>query len=133
MSISLEQLIKIRGLSLDELRVRSRQKAAKLRDRFRRARAPEMSDEELAREFHPVWRDGTGEEAADMLRCRMRARSRPFLPSLGHRRKIVDMMNRRFPAERDAIIETAEAALRGKFSLLGHDMLSFVDPPYSPI
>src|SRR5262245_32857319 len=133
MSISLEQLSKIRGLSLDELRVRSRQGGAKLRDRFRRVRAPEMSDEELAGEFHPVWRDGTGEESADMLRCRMRARSRLFLPSLGHRRKVVEMMNRRFPAERDTIIETAEAALQGKFSLLGHDMLSFGDPPYSPI
>jgi len=133
MLISLEQLSKIRGLSLDELRVRSRQGAIKLRDRFRRVRAPEMSDEELAREFHPVWRDGTGEESADMLRCRMRARSRLILPSLGHRRKVVEMMNRRFPAERDTIIETAEAALQGKFSLLGHDMLSFGDPPYSPI
>src|SRR5262245_13440162 len=133
MHISLEHLSKIRGVSLNELGVRSRQGAAKLRDRFRRARAPQMSDEELAHEFHPVWRDGTGEEAADMLRCRMRARSRCFLPSLGQRRKIVEMMNRRFPAERDAIINTAEAALRGKFSLLGHVCLSFGDPPHKPI
>ena len=133
MSISIENLRKIRGMSLDELRVRSRQGAAKLRDRLRRARAPEMSDAELAREFHPVWRDGTGEEAADMLRCRMRARSRCFLPSLRRRGKIVEMMNRRFPAERDAIINTADSALRGKFSLLGHGALSFGDPPFSPI
>src|SRR5262245_7253812 len=133
MSINLKQLGKIRGMSLDELRVRSRQEASKLRDRFRRKRAPEMSDAELAREFHPVWRDGTGEEAADRLRCRMRTRNRCFLPSLRRREKIVEMMNRRFPAERDAIIKTAEAALRGKFSLLGHDALSFGDPPYTPI
>jgi uncharacterized heparinase superfamily protein len=133
MSISLEQLGKIRGLSLDELRVRSRQGASKLRDRLRRARAPEMSDAELAREFHPVWRDGTGEESADRLRCHMRARGRCFLPSLRQRGKIVEMMNRRFPAERDAIIKTADSALRGKFSLLGHGALSFGDPPYSSI
>src|SRR5262247_2367181 len=133
MLISLEQLNKIRGLSLDELRVRMRQGAAKLRDRFRRERAPEMSDAELAREFHPVWRDGTGEEAADRLRCRMRARGHCFLPALARRGKIVEMMNRRFPAERDAIINTAESALRGKFSLFGHGALSFGDPPYSPI
>src|SRR5215471_1610504 len=133
MSISLKRLSKIRGMSLDELRVRSRQGAAKLRDRFRRGRAPEMRDAELAREFHPVWRDGTGEEAADRLRCRMRARSRCFLPSLARRGKIVEMMSRRFPAERDAIINAAESALRGKFSLLGHGALSFGDPPYSPI
>src|SRR6266545_22402 len=133
MSIRLKQIGKIRGMSLDELRVRLRQGAAKLRDRFRRERAPEMSDAELAREFHPVWRDGTGEEAADKLRCRMRTKSDCFLPSLARRRKIVEMMNRRFPAERDAIINTAESALRGKFSLLGHGALSFGDPPYSPI
>jgi hypothetical protein len=106
---------------------------ARLSDRFRRAPAPEMSDEELAHEFHPVWRDGTAEEAADMLRCRMRARRRSFLPSLEQRRKVVETMNRRFPAERDAIIKTAEAAIRGKFSLLGHDTLSFGDPPEAPI
>src|SRR5262245_10597865 len=133
MSISLKQIGKIRGMSLDELRVRSRQVAAKLRDRFRRERSQEMSDAELAREFHPVWRDGTGEEAADKLRGRMRARSRCFLPSLARRGKIVEMMNRRFHAEGDAIIKTAEAALRGKFLLLGHAALSFGDPPYSPI
>ncbi|HEU0173032.1 MAG TPA: alginate lyase family protein [Blastocatellia bacterium] len=133
MPISLKQLSKFRSVSLDELRVRSRQGAAKLSDRFRRASAPEMSDEELAHEFHPVWRDGTGEEAADKLRCRMRARSRCFLPSLEQRRNVVEMMNWRFPDERDAIINTAEAALRGKFSLLGHASLSFGDPPYSPI
>jgi Heparinase II/III-like protein/Heparinase II/III N-terminus len=133
MSIGLKQIGKIRGMSLDELRVRSRQGAAKLRDRFRRERAPEMSDAELAREFHPVWRDGTGEEAADRLRCRRRTKSGCFLPSLARRRKIVEIMNLRFPAERDAIINTAESALRGKFSLLGHGALSFGDPPYSPI
>src|SRR6266540_4713918 len=109
MSIRLKQIGKIRGMSLDELRVRLRQGAAKLRDRFRRERAPEMSDAELAREFHPVWRDGTGEEAADKLRCRMRTKSDCFLPSLARRRKIVEMMNRRFPAERDAIINTARS------------------------
>src|SRR5215813_10738339 len=133
MPISLKQLSKIRSVSLDELRVRSRQEVAKWSDRFRRAPAPEMSDEDLAHEFHPVWRDGTGEEAADKVRCRMRARGRCFLPSLAQRRKVVEVMNRRFPAERDAIIKTAEAALRGKFSLLGHAGLSFGDPPYSPI
>ena len=37
MPINLEQISKIRGLSLDELRVRSRQGAARLSDRFRRA------------------------------------------------------------------------------------------------
>jgi uncharacterized heparinase superfamily protein len=133
MSISFKHLSKFRGVSFDELRVRSRQRAAMLGDRLRRRRAPEMSDQELANEFHPVWRYGTVAESADKLRCRMLARSRCFLPSLGQRATIVEMMNRRFPAERDAIIETAEAALSGRFSLLGHTGLSFGAPPGSPI
>jgi hypothetical protein len=133
MAIRIKRLSEIRRLSLEELRVRSRQRAARLGDRFRRARAPEMSDEQLAHEFHPVWRFGTGEEAAGKLCGRMRARNPCFLPSLGERGTIVEMMNQRFPAERDAIIKTAEAALKGKFSLLGHPCLSFGDPPFSPI
>src|SRR5262245_36488500 len=116
MTFSLEQLSKIRGASFDELRVRSRQEVAKLSDRFRRARAPEMSDEDLANEFHSAWRYGTGEEAADALRCRMRARSRCFPPSLERRRKIVEMMERRFPADGDDIIKTAVAELYGTTS-----------------
>ncbi|HEU0174243.1 MAG TPA: alginate lyase family protein [Blastocatellia bacterium] len=130
MPISIERLGKIRGMSLDELRVRSCQRFARLSDRLRRDRAPEMSDKELFREFNPVWR---GECAADALRHCLRTKNRRFLPSLEQRRKIVETMNRRFPAERDAIIKTAEAALAGKFSLLGHASLSFSDPPDSPI
>jgi uncharacterized heparinase superfamily protein len=89
-----------------------------------------MSDDELFGEFNPVWRGGC---AADALRHCLRAKSRRFLPSLKQRREIVEVMNRRFPHERDAIINTAEAALAGKFSLLGYVGLSFGDPPDSPI
>src|SRR6266540_3363978 len=130
MPISPEQLGKIRGISLNELRVRSRQRIARLSDRLRRGRAPEMSDDELFSEFNPIWR---GECVADALRHCLRAKNRRFLPSLEQRSEIVGMMNRRFPDERDAIINTAEAALAGKFSLLGHVGLSFGDPPDSPI
>src|SRR5215468_1718656 len=130
MPISLEQLGKIRGVSLNELRVRSRQRFARLSDRLRRGRAPEMSDDELFSEFNPVWR---GECAADTLRRCMLAKNRRFLPSLEQRRNIVEIMNRRFPDERDDIINTAECALTGIFSLLGHIGLSFGDPPDSPI
>jgi uncharacterized heparinase superfamily protein len=130
MPISLEQLGKIRGISLNELRVRSCQRFARLSDRLRRGRAPEMTDDELFNEFNPIWR---GECVADALRRFLRAKNRRFLSSLEQRREIVGMMNRRFPDERDAIINTAEAALAGKFSLLGHAGLSFGDPPESPI
>src|SRR5215831_6639408 len=130
MPISFKQLGKIRGVSLDELRVRSRQRFARLSDRLRRGRAPEMSDDELFSEFNPVRR---GECVADALRRCLRAKDRRFLPSLEQRRDIVEVMSRRFPDVRDAVINIAEAALRGKFSLLGHVGLSFGDPPDSPI
>jgi uncharacterized heparinase superfamily protein len=122
--------VRVRQASLDELRVRSRQWGARLIDRLWRSRAPEMSDNELFGEFNPVRR---GECAADALRHCLQSKNRRFLPSLERRGKIVEMMNWRFPAERDAIIKTAEAALAGKFSLLGHANLSFGDPPGSPI
>jgi hypothetical protein len=89
-----------------------------------------MSDDELFDEFNPVWR---GRCAAVALRQCLRAKSRRFLPSLERRREIVEVMNRRFPDERDDIINIAEAALAGMFSLLGHIGLSFGDPPDSPI
>src|SRR5215468_4566086 len=130
MPISLEQLGKIRGVSLNELRVRSRQRFARFSDRLRLGRAPEMSDEGLFGEFNPIWR---GECMADALRRCMRAKNRRFLPSLEQRIEIVGMMSHRFPDERDAIINSAECALTGIFSLLGHIDLSFGDPPDSPI
>src|SRR5262249_32795185 len=98
MPISIERLSKIRGVSLRELRIRPRRGSDKLGDRFRRTRATEVSDEELFHEFHSVGRDGPGEGTADMLRYRLRARNRLFLPSLKQRRVIVEMMNRRSPA-----------------------------------
>ena len=125
MPISLEQLGKIRGVSLDELRVRSRQRFAKLSDRLRRARAPEMSDDGAFQRIPSRLARRDRRRAADTLRCRLRARNRRFLPSLEQRGEIVEMMNRRFPDERDAIIKTAESALAGRFSLLGHGALEF--------
>jgi uncharacterized heparinase superfamily protein len=89
-----------------------------------------MSDDELFSEFSPIWR---AECEADTLRRCLRAKNRHFPPSLERRVEIVGMMNRRFPDERDAIINIAECALTGIFSLLGHIGLSFGDPPDSPI
>src|SRR5215470_15842349 len=105
MPVSLEQFGKIRGVSLNELRVRSCQGFARLSDRLRRGSAPEMSDDELFSEFNPIWRGKRLDDA--LLQC-LRAKNRRFLPSLEQRIEIVGMMNHRFPDERDAIINTAE-------------------------
>ncbi|HEY6402489.1 MAG TPA: heparinase II/III family protein, partial [Blastocatellia bacterium] len=126
MPVRFKQLSKIRRLSLDELRVRSGQRFAILSDRWRRGPAPEMSDDELFSEFYPSW---MGSCEADTLRHSLLAKTRPFLRWLEKRKKIVEVMNHRFPCERDAIIDIAEAALAGKFSLLGHTGLSFGDSP----
>ncbi len=88
-----------------------------------------MNDEELFSEFDPVYREGINEGVADAMRRHMRAKNRRFLPVFDMRRKIVGMMNHRFPEERDAIIDAAEASIAGKFSLLGHANLIFGDPP----
>ncbi|MBO0860339.1 MAG: alginate lyase family protein [Chloracidobacterium sp.] len=130
MQFSLERLSKIRQLTLNELRIRAVQRFAILSDRLRRGRAHQMSDDELLHEFKPSWR---GEDAADTLSHSLQAKSRPFLPWLEDRKKIVEIMKRRFRSERATIIKTAEDALAGKFSLLGHSGLSFGDPPDTPI
>jgi uncharacterized heparinase superfamily protein len=130
MAVSLERFGKIRGLSLDELKVRSGQRFAILSERLRRGHTPEMSDDELFSEFDPAWRGATVD---DTLRECLRTKARRFLPSLDQRRRIVRMMSHRFPDECEAIIDTAKAALAGKFTLLGHASLSFGDPPDSPI
>jgi hypothetical protein len=133
MTINLEQLGKLRGRSFRELRVRGGQEVAKLRDRLVQAHAPEMSDDELLREFAPDARDGSGEGTADLLRHRLRSKRKLFLPSIEQRKIIVETMNRRFQPERDAIIANAEKALSGQFDLLGLTGLDFGNPQGSAI
>lgn len=128
MNINVAKLKKLGGMGLSEVMGRSQQEFAKLADRIFIASAGEMSDEALYREFKTAMRNGSGEGTADLLRDRLREGTGLFLPPLAERKAIVETMNSRFPAERDAIIAGAERALAGKFDLLGYTNLDFGNP-----
>ncbi len=128
MSLNIAKLNKLRDMRLGELAGRSQQEFVKLADRLFIASAGEMSDEALYREFHPSARNGSGEGTVELLRDRLRAGTGLFLPPLADRCGIVEMMNRRFPVERDAIIASAEKAARGRLDLLGYADLDFGRP-----
>ncbi|MGH9838073.1 MAG: alginate lyase family protein [Blastocatellia bacterium] len=125
---NIAKLNKLRGMRLSELTGRSQQEFVKLADRLFIASAGEMSDEALYREFLPIARNSSGEGTVELLRDRLRAGTGLFLPPLADRRGIVEMMNRRFPVERDAIIASAEKSARGRLELLGHADLDFGHP-----
>src|SRR5205085_233956 len=116
---------KLRGKSLRELGVRGRQELAKIGERWLGTR--ELSDAALRREIHDAARNGTALGSAARLLERRRAASRAtaFLPALRHGQAIAHLMAERFAAEREAIIERAERARRGRFDLLGLRDLSF--------
>jgi len=137
MSANLAQLKKLRGKSLRELRARSRQELAKLSERLLSSTAVEMSDAALLREINPSSRHGSCAGAVAFITERIRASAAPHerasaewtcFPSLAQRPAIVALMERRFPAERRAIIARAERACAGRFDLLGLIDLSFGEP-----
>src|SRR5262245_58294158 len=108
MNFDSAKLNRLRTMSLSEMIGRGRQEFVKLADRFLIAGEGEMSDESLYREFTAKARNGSGKGAAESLRDRMRAGSGPFPRSFAEREAVVEVMERRFPGERDAIIANAE-------------------------
>ena len=128
MNFETAKLNKLRGMSFSTMLGRGQQEFVKLADRLLIPRAGEMSDEALRQEFTAASRNGSGEGTAEMLRDRLREGNGLFLPALGERKPIVEMMNRRFPREREAILASAEKAIAGKFDLLGYNDLEFGNP-----
>ena len=128
MNFDSAKLNKLRDMSLGEMIGRGRQEFVKLADRFLIASAGEMSDEALYHEFRSAIRNGSGEGTAETLLERLRAGSKPFLPSLAERAAIVETMNERFRSKRDAIVASAEKAIAGRFDLLGFTDLDFGRP-----
>ncbi len=122
------KLNKLRGMSLSEMIGRGRQEFFKLADRFLIAGAGEMSDQSLYHEFTTAARNGSGEGSAETLLERLRTRKGLFPPSLAEREAIVEMMGRRFPGERGAIIASAEKSIAGRLDLLGFTDLDFGHP-----
>ena len=115
-------------MSLSEMLGRGRQEFVKLADRFLIAGAGEMSDRSLYHEFITTARNGSGEGSAEMLRERLRMGRCLFPHSRAGRESIVEMMDQRFPGERDAIIASAEKSVAGRLDLLGFTDLDFGHP-----
>lgn len=129
MESGIAQLKKLLGKSIREINVRGRQQVTKLSERLLNSNAGEMSDRGLLREINPVSRNGNGLGSAKLILERIRSSaSRSFFSSLTHRSEIAAIVNTRFPRERDALIEQAENATRGRFDLPGFTDLSFGDP-----
>lgn len=137
MAAGFRQLGKLRRFGGREMRVRLQQELTKLSERYRVQPATEMSDSGLLREMAPASRNGTGEGTAGLILARLRVCASPFtlvadewafLPVLRHREEVVKTMERRFAAERAAILERAGRACAGRFDLLGHRDLSFGKP-----
>lgn len=119
---------KLRGRSIDELRVRAAQKAlAGLEARGLASDAREPGDAEFRRRLAgavppAALRDaiGFGEH--------LRTRDVPFLAGARAPRETGALIAERWPEERDAAVEAAERILAGRFDLLGYRGLSFGAP-----
>src|SRR5262245_3742586 len=128
MKFDTAKLQKLSNMSIDEVRGRLQQEFDKLTDRMFISHAEEMSDKTLYREFVESVRNGSGFGTAEMLKDRLGKGGGLFLPSLNERSGVVEMMNSRFQAEREAIIGSAEKAILGKLDLLGYRDLDFGKP-----
>src|SRR5712692_5894915 len=137
MSSSVAQLKKLRGKSLKEIRVRSRQQFAKLNERVLGRGLAEMSDGALLSEINPASRNGNAEGSAMLILERIRSSTPsasrsstglPFFPSLARREEVSTIIKHHFLDERVALLDRAERAIRGRFDLLGFSDLSFGDP-----
>ena len=134
MQISRAKLKKLRGKSLHEIRVRSRQELAKIGELVLGS-AAEMNDHALLRRISPALRNGSAEGIIELILERIRgsvseSRSpiKTFFSALCCRAETVRIMEQRFPEERLALIEKAERAIDGRFDLLGFEGVSFGSP-----
>ena len=134
MSVSIAQVKKLRGKSLRELRSRSKQELAKLSERVLRSGTTEMSDSALLARINPAARNGSAEATAQLilesirggLGSGVRDVTRPTIfPHLARRSEIIEIMERRFQREREALLKRAERAIDGRFDLLGFNNISF--------
>jgi hypothetical protein len=127
MKSALKKLKKLRGRSLDELRVRGAQVLAARAERFGvGARLP--TDAELARLLHAAPRGPAGADASALLahfRRAPRAFFRAFEDPSATRAALASRFAR---GAESGLLERASRLARGRFDLLGLKDLSFGDP-----
>ena len=131
------RLKKLRGKSLQELRVRGRQEVYKLSERLLHYGTTEMSDAALLSAIDAGSRHVSGEGVSALVLERIRTSLAPdlfereipvFLPSLACRDDIPLLLLHRFPTEWQSLIARANRAINGRFDLLGFTDLSFGEP-----
>ncbi|HEY0077649.1 MAG TPA: alginate lyase family protein [Pyrinomonadaceae bacterium] len=128
MAGTLKKLKKLRGRSLDELKVRGAQALSVYAERAGSARrVPE--DAEFFSLFEAS-RVGGASLSAESLLEHFRTRTSPrFFPSFANRSETVEEWRRRFGVEAlGALVERAERITRGRFQLLGLPDISFGEP-----
>ncbi len=125
MSPLLDKLKKLRGRSLDELRVRGAQRLAAGAERRGWSEQSRLPDD---RAFFQLLEGAAAATAADLL-AHFRARSAPsFFASFSDREGTVETLKRRWPGAAGALVERADRVGAGRFDLLGLRGLSFGSP-----
>jgi hypothetical protein len=121
MELSASTLQRLRAMSLTELAYRSRQEAAKALERLAPATRATGGDE-WARAHAPVL--AAPDAALDVFR---ELAPRRFFAGVSDT-AVPGLLRERFPDECHRIVTTADAALAGRFDLLGYRGLSFGTP-----
>ena len=137
MASRINQLKRLRGKGFREIADRGRQEFAKLNERVLGASSAELSDSQLFVEIDPASRNGNGEGSVRLILDRIRSSTvspnrssipLPFFASLSNRETMCAIIKQRFAADREALLDSAERAIAGRFDLLGFGDLSFGDP-----
>src|SRR6185369_423287 len=124
MASRISQLKRLRGKGVREIANRGRQEFAKLNERVLGAGAAELSDSQLFREIDPASRNGNGEGSVRLILERIRSSTvfanhsstpLPFFASLSNRAEMCAILKLRFAADRQALLDSAERAIAGRF------------------
>src|SRR5215467_6541263 len=128
----IRKLTRLRQMSTRECFVRAAQGASKLGERLAAGSSREISDAAFKREVAASTRKRSALLTAGSLLRRIRSATEPrivapqtFFSATKRRSEISEIMRSRFPAEREALIERAERAMRGRFDLLGFSDICF--------
>lgn len=126
-STGISKFKKLRGKSLDEVRIRGSQELSRLCERW--FGSAEIKDTNLLRLVNPAAHNSSEEGTAALIVKRIRTSgAQSFFPSLAHRPEVCSLMDRRFADQSRKLIERADRVISGKFDLLGYRELDFGRP-----
>lgn len=128
MRLDLTRLRTLRTRSSREIRVRGRQELAKLGGRLFGASGREMSDRAFVRAFASDGGPRSAEAIAAQTLDRITGPATSPLRALARTTEIAAIMARRFPEDRDAVLDRARRAIEGRFDLLAYEDLRVGTP-----